>query len=252
MGLFCPIIKTPKLWPLLSYLPPQTAAARLTVAAFEMVNLRVAWEEALSLPFEKQRILDIMEMAIDVDHQLTAWAFSVPLHWIPVPASSIPQSVRDAGIYRDRCDCYFDMWVASTWNYYRDSRIVVQAILLDCISMLPDEAPPDSAQRALTTIQCLVDDICATVPFYLGSQKEPAHLNMTGIEYPSAAGRPISEAHRRSAPLLGAWFLLPYLDNICCPQLGLCEEQLKWIGEQCQRIRRIYTFGQSCTGDGRR
>lgn len=217
-----------------------------------MVNLRVAWEEAISLPFEKQRILDIMTKAVDVDQQLTSWAFSVPLNWIPVPASSVPESIRDAGVYRDRCDCYLDMWVASTWNSYRDCRIVVQAVLLGCISMLPDEVPPDSAQRALTTIQSLVDDICASVPFYLGSQKEPARFNTGSVEYPHAAARPISEAHRRSAPLIGAWFLIPYLDSICCPQLGLCEEQLDWIRDQCQRIRRIYTFGHSFMRNGRR
>lgn len=250
--MFYPTIRVPQLWPPLLYLPPQTVAAQLTVAASPMVNLRVAWEEAISLPFEKQRILDIMTKAVDVDQQLTSWAFSVPLNWIPVPASSVPESIRDAGVYRDRCDCYLDMWVASTWNSYRDCRIVVQAVLLGCISMLPDEVPPDSAQRALTTIQSLVDDICASVPFYLGSQKEPARFNTGSVEYPHAAARPISEAHRRSAPLIGAWFLIPYLDSICCPQLGLCEEQLDWIRDQCQRIRRIYTFGHSFMRNGRR
>lgn len=194
-----------------------------------------------------------MSQAQELDAKLVNWVHTVPPNWLPSPATMIPQSVRVAGVFNDRCDCYSDLWVAATWNSYRDSRIVVQKIILSCLRMLTDTGTqpiPSSNQDTLTlkttaeaTIQSLAMDICACVPFLLGSQMESVQLSPYKVEYPKAEGRPVMDGHQQTAPLLGGWFLITFLGNLCTSGLCLSEEHLMWIRGQMQRILQIYNFG---------
>ncbi|EAW09344.1 Zn(II)2Cys6 transcription factor domain-containing protein [Aspergillus clavatus NRRL 1] len=241
MGLGHPMIQVPERWPRLSS-TDQTGPWKLTVAASEIVGLKVAWEGLASSPkaHDHDEIRKVLSLAIRVDSQLAAWPDSVPPRWTPVPASYIPQSVREAGIFQDRCDCYLDIWVASTWNLYRDSRIVVHNTILDCLRLLVgDEA--DETQAALATIQSLATDICASIPFFLGNQTKAVVMDPLRVEFPGVDGKPASLSHRKGAPLLGGWFAMSYLYNLCSPRLGLHGDQLAWIKGQMQRVMRIYT-----------
>lgn len=114
-------------------------------------------------------------------------------------------------------------------------------IVLACLRIL-DTHHTEAIQSTLSAIQSLATDICATVPFFLGSQTTPVQLNPNLVEYPEADGRGVTSAHRHAAPLLGGWYILAYLGHICAPGLGLSEEQLGWIQGQMRRALRIYTF----------
>lgn len=183
----------------------------------------------------------ILEKANVIDRNLATWTYLLPSHWAPVAANAIPQSIRNAGIYKNRCDCYNDLWVATTWNTYRDCRILVQTIILGCLQMMPFHDPNGlKSTLAMATVHHLADDICASVPFYLGNQIESIRMRYGLVEYQSIETRPVTWTHLQVAPLMGAWFLAPYLKNLQSSDLGLPKEQYIWVQSQVERILIIY------------
>lgn len=195
----------------------------------------------LSRPWNSTQASAILKTATEIDINLVSWTYCVPSHWKPVPASIIPQSVRDAGIWKNRCDCYSDIWVAHIWNTYRDCRTVVQKIMLSCLRILGwDDAYGSKATTIISTIRQLADDICGTVPFFLGDQVESVRLKSGLVTYPFAETRPITSTHVHAAPVHGAWQLFMPIRNLHNPDLELPAEQLIWIRKQMERILVIY------------
>lgn len=237
------------MWPLSTPMGP-TAPSQLTIAASQLVNLRLRSEKLTSRPQTPTNgeIADILSKANYLDAQLSTWTYCLPSPWNPISATTIPAAVHEAGLFQGRCDCYQDMWIASVWNFYRGTRISLQHIVLNCLRMLQQGDTSPETQSPLSTIRNLTTDICASVPFFLGSQTAPVQFNPNVVEYPEAQERRITPAHRQSAPLLGGWFVLAYLGHVCSPGLGLDEEQLGWIQGQMRRVLRIYSFESQIDG----
>ncbi|KKK20550.1 hypothetical protein ARAM_005068 [Aspergillus rambellii] len=233
-----PLIQTPDAWPLpLSV--PEFASSQLTMATTEVVKLRQRWMRVSDASYMAEVEL-ILSQARYIDSQLVAWSHSLPEHWIPAAASTIPPSVQKAGIYQGRCDCYSDFWIPATWNSYRNSRLVVQEIILQCLSVLPGRA--EAINATIATIRAIALDVCATVPFYLGSQMASVQMNPSLVEYPKAETRRVSQAHQQTAPLLGGWFVFSSLETLCAVE-SLTEDHREWIRGQLQRVLQIYIFG---------
>ncbi|KAJ5116325.1 hypothetical protein N7456_000673 [Penicillium angulare] len=239
-GLEMPMVPTPEIWPLAQSKTAPSPRIFLSLAASEIVTLRQSWEKMRSEPTESE-VLSVLDIATQIDTSLLSWTYWVPSNWSPVTASIIPQSVRDAGLYNNLCDCYADMWIASTWNTYRDCRVLVQSIMLKCLRLLPAKAQYESRAAGIQlTIQKLADEICASVPFFLGSQMESVRMKSSLVQYPFAETRPVTSTHKQSAPLMGAWQVFPCLRNLQTSDLGLPSRQVKWLEEQMNRVLVIY------------
>ncbi|KAJ5594378.1 uncharacterized protein N7459_000586 [Penicillium hispanicum] len=240
-GLANPLVPTPKVWPLLQPTTPPSPRIFLSSTASQLVQLRHDWENTRFHGNNETEVKAILKRAMDIDVGLVSWTYWVPAHWVPEAATIIPQSVRNAGIYRNRCDCYVDMWIASTWNSYRDCRMLVQSIIVSCLRMIPLDDPDGGRLAAATAvIQKLADDVCATVPYFLGSQMESVRLKPGLVDYPYAETRPVTLTHKQSAPLMGAWHIIAYLRNLQGPELGLPPEQVDWVERQMDRVLTIY------------
>lgn len=240
-GLEIPMVPTPKVWPLSQPTPQPEPRILLATAASEIVNLRFSWEQILSRPSDEAGGMALLEKACQIDRNLATWSYLLPPNWAPVAASLIPQSVRDAGVYNNRCDCYIDIWTASTWNTYRDCRILVQLIILGCLRMMPSHDPDGiKAAMAMNIAHRLADDICASVPFCLGNQMESVRMRPGLVEYPFAETRPLPWTHHQIAPLMGPWILAPYLRNLLSSDIGLPTAQMMWVQSQIERILVIY------------
>ncbi|RAH42351.1 DUF3433 domain-containing protein [Aspergillus brunneoviolaceus CBS 621.78] len=236
-GLAYPVMQTPKVWPP-APVAPESASTQLLMATSDLVSLRQAWDK-LVLDHPAANVTELEEIlarARHLDTKLVAWTHALPSHWHPVSATMISDSIRKAGMYKNRCDCYADIWIASTWNFYRDSRIVIQNIILDCLRLLPPPIRTDDIQSALDTIQDLATGICATIPYFLGSQSKPAQMGMEKIDYPEADARRVTAGHRQTSPLLGGWLASTNLFNMT--MLPLTDELHAWILEQKQRHHR--------------
>lgn len=235
------MVPTPKVWPL--SLPPAQPEPRtlLATAASDIVNLRHSWDQMIVQPLDEAVGTSILEQACNTDRNLATWSYLLPSDWAPVAASIIPQSVREAGMYKNRCDCYTDIWTATTWNTYRDCRILVQLIILGCLRMMPfHDLNGLRSTLALSIAHRLADDICASVPYCLGNQIESIRMKPGLVQYPFAETRPVAWTHHQVAPLMGPWLLAPYLRNLQSPELGLPLEQTSWVQSQIERILTIY------------
>lgn len=234
-------VQTPQVWPLTQPRDRPTPKSLLSSITSGIVHLRSAWENMLSNPPDLAQAVVILQQAAEVDIDLVSWTYQVPQHWKPVAASIIPQPVRDAGIWNNRCDCYTDIWITANMNTARDCRILVQNIMLGCIRLLPS-ADPDGSQTVTirSTIQNLADDICASIPFVLGSQLESVRMKPGTIVYPFSETRPVTSTHVHATPLHGAWQLFTPLRNLQNPDLGLPPEQVIWAREQMERVLTIY------------
>ncbi|KAJ5726262.1 uncharacterized protein N7483_007619 [Penicillium malachiteum] len=240
-GLQTPMVPTPEIWPIPQCETPPSPRIFLSSFAAEVVNLRQSWEKSQSENSDETQVSIILDKATQIDAKLLSWSYCVPQDWNPIPASIIPESVRNAGIYHNLCDCYTDMWIASTWNTYRECRILVQSIMLRCLHLLPSKDKDATRESAMqSTIQKLADDICASVPFFLGSQTESVRMKTDLVEYPFSETRPVTSTHKQAAPLMGAWQVISRLRNLQRSELGLPPEQITWLEEQVNRVFMIY------------
>ena len=229
---------------------PQNAAARLTSATINIADLRSCAKSALILPRSsksEKEVTDLLEYAISVDLLVAAWPESLPQEWMWDSAEhfELPASLpRNAYIYKDRKDVYIDLWVASVWNTYRSARVKVQTIILDCIDWLGPQFEQQWYWRAIYAkmiTQEMVDDLCASVPFALGTKTMCVPGDRDGVEYPYNGTKKASEDHRRSATALGGWHLLEPMKTSLKTK-DLREGQKDWVKTQMGRIWRIYSL----------
>ena len=245
---------------------PQNAAARLTSATINIADLRSCAKSALALPpslAADQEVTDLLEYAISIDLLVAAWPDTLPEEWQWEPATHFPlptlsshgyEAPSSAFLYADdKKDIYLDLWVMSIWNQYRAARIRIQSIILACISYLGPTHENQWYWRSVYAkmiAQQMCDEICASVPFALGTNTYSQHQvarDEGSIEFPYVfeKGR-VSEEHRRAASAMGGWHLLDPLRIIVRAKAeSRCQElfrvgQSEWCIEQMERIGRIY------------
>ena len=220
----------------------------------------------------------LLAPALHLDARLSQWLDSLPTYWYPISVSSpscLHMSVAEAGLYGSSCDIYPSLPVAGIWNSYRTTRIATLKIILVCQQSLTGlNSEADSSARrhyAADSIQRLVDEFCASVPFHLGNRTAPSPPDkIEGVEYPHLpdedehGARPfpphaigyatrLSRAeHARFAAASGGWLLIgPIRDILAATAPGprdasrgipplLRHGQREWILEQLQRLGRIY------------
>ena len=135
----------------------------------------------------------ILAAALHLDEQLAQWSRVVPFHWHASPVSHpscMKPFVAADGLYGDYCDVYPSLHVASIWNQYRCTRLDLLKLILTCqrsllTLQLWDDQFPSLQKYALDSVQRLVDEICASVPYHLGNRTGPGPIDSReGIEYP--------------------------------------------------------------------
>ena len=189
------------------------------------------------------QIFELSASALDVDDKLFHWADSVPQQWNLSPAEdNSPAALAKFQAYGSRMDIYPEVWVVSIWNSYRILHIAVQEIIACCAVFdgMIDQVPGSTVYRIQehTEVgQRLVNDICASIPYCLGSRVK--HEAGSEIDYPFAAGSCITNDHRKAAKALGGWYVLGSL-NACLGVRGLEEGQLRWIRSQLSRVKGFY------------
>ena len=229
-------------WAEVMEIMPCSTANRLTLVEGEVANLlsstRCLFDNGH--PVVASQLIRLTCSAMGVQKRLMDWVCGVPKEWIPKQAADkSPATISKFQAYSTRMDIYPDIWVVSILNTYRVLHITVQMVIATCSKKMMYTAPdvvryPDPIP---ITIQELVDDICASVPFCLGDRtKEELDEK---IEYPCAEGSAIPEDHRQAAPNLSGWFLIGPIKG-CLMVEGLQEDQSEWLRSQMRRIAKFY------------
>lgn len=180
---------------------------------------------------------ELVLRAESVDAQLARWPAMLSSNWIPtrIFTNTIPEEVVNAGIYRDSCDVYSDVVICSTWNDWRYARLKVLAL----VARLGDH---DSRARAVTSIQQLADDICASIPFSLGSRVKPTAMYAGDSTYPCVEGQTVPKSHQQRAAAVGGWFLFLPLKETFYAAKNLRRGQRGWVARQLERLATIYNI----------
>ncbi len=229
---------------------PQNTASQLTTISAKAADIRGIARMVFGNPestVSEHEINRILYLAIDIDSQLKEWAESVPKNWAWSPSSrfDIPLDIpRDFFVYENRIDYYCDLNVLDILNQYRAKRIMILSIVIECVSQLGppyDESLIFHTKNAIRTIRELVDDLCGTIPYSLGTKTFGGAKDQLSVEYPYLGAAGFTKDQRRAAASLGGWYLV---ENIkpCLSAVGLPAGQKKWLMRQMIRIGRIYNI----------
>ncbi|KAL8993791.1 MAG: hypothetical protein Q9169_006080 [Polycauliona sp. 2 TL-2023] len=228
----------------------ENAASRLTSLSARLSDLTAfAYPQLMNIkqfPTHEQ-LMSILDYAGEVEDQLATWPATVPddWHWKASHTfDNLPSQESKLYVYNRRVDIYHDIWVASIWNSYRGTMLLIQYCTLQCLGMLNPPPLSTFAYRIVTAInkvQELVDDICGSVPFNLGTKTFGGPSDRIEIQYPDDGITKPSSDYRKSAAGLGGWFIIEPL-KIASKAISLRDGQQDWILKQIERIQRIYTI----------
>jgi hypothetical protein len=206
----------------------------------------------------------------------------VPPSWQPITVSSkscIPTSIAAAGLYGNSCDIYPSINIAGSWNWYRTLRISTIKIMMICLRELEQEYRcPNTAVLLNETVQVLIDEFCASIPFHLGDRTEPMLSHeLCKVIYPCLPTQSTNETdgprcatatstaeHKRAAATSGAWFVLDPLSEVMKatvasgglsshwpvaqpenrPLLALRAGQREWLMGQMLRVQGMNLYGR--------
>jgi hypothetical protein len=224
----------------------------------------------------------ILAAAASLESRLARWPKSVPPSWQPITVSStscIDPSIMAAGLYGATCDIYPSINIAGLWNWYRTLRISTIKIIMLCQRGLKqNENLHSTTQHFAETVQVLIDEFCASIPFHLGNRNGPmlSHelrkvtypslpiQSLTGIDGPRCATATSTAEHKRAAGVSGAWFVLDPLSDILKstasspftgpgpasqyehrPLLQLRQGQREWLMGQMMRVQSMNLYGRA-------
>ena len=187
------------------------------------------------------RAHELLERAQATEAKLLSWPDAIPLHWYPVRVfkDDIPQEVIDAGIYGDSCDVYPDIMVCTTWNDWRVARLKVLRLIAK-LYPISNLVGGETGTQIISEIQQLVDGICASIPFCLGSRTEPVPLYEAKVVYPGPKDCLKANEHQKTAIAYGGWYLfIPFKVTM---ELGeyINKSQQEWLRLQLYRLARMY------------
>lgn len=281
---------------LLASMPPELSewpTSRLDRVMVDLTNVLAELGEysKRTLSFEAYRLdsdiigdtssaESLLQECFRINRTMQEWRENIPASWQPfriIDFEEIHFSIRAVGLYNGLCDVYSSHTVAQMMNFWRTMKITVLRLIkhlswLVGVQFMLEHVPTDV--EIDEEIQQLADEICACVPFHLGSRttvsyphepqrypRIPAWLR-DSTEYIDSMGRPtiLTDAdHARTAAAGGGWLLLTPLTTLMTyhnpfpltsgaderstlEPLNLRSGQLRWITGQCRRIHKIYTI----------
>lgn len=114
-----------------------------------------------------------------LDKIFQEWYDTIPETWQPFPVSG----ALEFDMWGESCDVYLDLNVATVINNYRTSRATLLTWLIRLTS-IGGGFWFQQELRARTTFKELIDNFCASVPFYLGNKFTAEMFDDPKIFYP--------------------------------------------------------------------
>lgn len=219
---------------------------RLDSINLDLANLKATATSLLKTPSSELRdsqLQWLIKEASDIDRRLSQWPDSIPDTWLPIRVTIKDNLSPTLQLYQDYCDVYSTFFMCSLWNKMRLSQIKVRSVVLTLL----DNQPPSFANNSrregcLNGIQQLADDICASVPYYIGDRMRPGRAGEPGINYPRVPGRPPIIDHYQTGPTMGGWSLLIPLGMLAKMEIQFRQGQKQWLAGQMARTARIYNI----------
>jgi Zn(2)-Cys(6) binuclear cluster domain-containing protein len=238
--------------------PPSPVAA-LDVIGASISRLQVAFVRLCTRPRSSPSFaarLAAWQLAVEAaESHLAAWAATLPAHWHPVWLVSPDDFDPSIPTYTGACDAYAACQVASAWNSWRLYGVALAKMKFALLG---------AQEVHRQDIQDLVDNICHSLPFYLGNRTRvssmvdftdpdihlPYHPSLEPEGLPEHVGPGVPSArHRRHVLAQGPWhamgvmvWLLRLVAEEDSPLL-LRPGQLDWIRTQFNRTLTMLWLG---------
>lgn len=255
---------------------PVTPSSLLDIIGVSIAGLQYdLCDPSLTLCASPSKLQQLRERVQRLDMQFQKWLEDMPLLWYPHRMQSGKDVDRTVKTYHGACDIYPSIQIANIWNTWRIYRLILEEAKLQLGGYPPSCWSVNSSKETdLSTrnenqnrtghrVQELVDSICYSIPFYLGSCTRPGILsNMENpdIRFPSyhdlhtsneaflsykASDQYVSKLdHYRHVNLHGPLHtvtILSHLTSLFTRRVGsrktlnMREEQKHWITEQFMR-----------------
>ena len=225
----------------------KTPKFKLEEIDFDLANLQASVSALLADDPSNRNIfaMNLLSRANDIDQRLMAWLTTIPSDWRPSCVSnyvSIPQCIRDAGLYQSHCIVHKTIFIADVLNGYCCSCIRVQLVILSCLEHLNKNNSFLDANRAnaYNNIQDMADTVCASVPFFLGDRVRMLRFDDRSVRYPCLGYQMTPAEHYDAAAAYSGIFLSQRLSDLLLPGLELRAGQVPWVLGQMRRIKEIY------------
>jgi hypothetical protein len=114
----------------------------------------------------------VAEMLLPIDQKLEQWRKELPASWQYKSYTALDPTTSSSSTYDSCYDVYTDLWIASIWNSYRTSRLLVHEHIMSVAFTFGTADDNDMLQAAARVLKRMVDEICHSVPFHLGVQRK--------------------------------------------------------------------------------
>ena len=222
---------------------PTTSSARLSYHAEEVANLHAAVKLTLDSwhLLSEQLASELLNLLFEADQNLLGWEQDLPEAFFALPAADLSiANLTKFEAYANSIDTYADIWVAKTQNSFRMLRIMLQLLIRDVLHRVTIDRPsalPVGPIIHFHTTQRLVDEVCASVPFFMGTKC--VDLDPESVDFPHALGQAMTEVQRANNMRLGTWFIFaPLYACARCPDLR--PGQSDWIQKQIERLESLH------------
>ncbi|KAF2104577.1 hypothetical protein NA57DRAFT_70782 [Rhizodiscina lignyota] len=135
-----------------------------------MLQTRLRNLELETLDTTAEAVSEIATAINDLDEELGEWTETVPDEWYCSVMPFEAETMKSDDIGTDHALIYSSIWVATFWNSYRSLRIFAGGLLERCVRLhrTVDPAADDLIFENKPSSKDLAEDICASVPFFLG------------------------------------------------------------------------------------
>lgn len=202
------------------------AGARLCRNTIQVADLLAAVKTQ-----PEERRCSLLQQALALDERLHLWPDSVPPHWRY--SRTLDLTWHEACAYRGSVHVYYDVYVASVWNSYRRLRIPLLSSIIWLATARETEDCQNIVVEATKTINVLAEEICAAVPFHIGTWT--VDTPESAIHYPSLEHEDASLIHRQNAYAAGPFLIFPSLAKLKALDC-LKNDLAKWADIQYSRV----------------
>jgi hypothetical protein len=181
---------------------------------------------------------EVVAATQNLEKQYVVFGDGFPLTW-KFETITLERSIL--GIYGKTLHCYPNHRIAQLWNAYRMSRILLNETIHTYASWLPSDVRTKIRENAVTNIQHMCEDICASIPQFTASRNMSPSL-------PSVFSNTYSIPTRAAAASL-LWPLSAIRESSLCSDnvRAYAVERLKYIGRE-SRVPQVEKIAQENFG----
>ncbi|TGO49997.1 hypothetical protein BCON_0194g00070 [Botryotinia convoluta] len=137
-----------------------------------------------------EKILNHMKKAERIEKEYVDWYSNLPEEWTPKVAAwvddTVEKDLESTACYPGRVDVYGELWMATTHNIVRASRLFILTTILRCTAWITadlDYKLTPEYVKVSRQASVLIEDIVSSIPFFFGWKAPDTEFPITENSY---------------------------------------------------------------------